>query len=104
MKQNVRTEFLTKRDETGRFIVSSLRTGRSYFVEPIGNPKTGWGDVNPATGKVEGKYGKKFRGSIDKEDSLISDENGFKNIVMLDPGTSPLSYIDMVDAQYPDKE
>jgi hypothetical protein len=28
--------FLTNTDETGRFIVKSLVTGKKYYVEPIG--------------------------------------------------------------------
>ncbi len=41
--------FLTDRDETGRFIVKSYRTGKSYFVEVIdesGRPAS-WGSYNP---------------------------------------------------------
>lgn len=95
--------FLTNTDETGRFIVTSTRTGRKYFVEPVGTVKTNWGDVNPATGKTEGKYGSKYKGSISKEESLITEENGFENIVTLDPGVSPLLYIDKIDSKYPDR-
>jgi hypothetical protein len=29
--------FLTNTDETGRFIVKSLTTGKKYYIEPIGN-------------------------------------------------------------------
>ena len=49
--------FLTNTDETGRFIVKSLVTGKKYYVEPIGNGHPAdWGDINPATKKVEGDY------------------------------------------------
>ena len=97
------SKFLTNTDETGRFIVVSKRTGKTYAVEPIGKIPTRWGDLNPATGRVEGKYGKKHRGSIDAKDSMITEGNGFTNIVTLEPGTSPLAYIDALDAKYPDK-
>lgn len=51
--------FLTNTDETGRFIVKSLVTGKKYYVEPIGNGHPAdWGDINPATKKVEGDYGR----------------------------------------------
>lgn len=96
----LRQKFLTNTDETGRFIVTSKRTGRSYYVEPTGTTKTRWGDLNPATGKVEGKYGKKYKGSIREEESLITEEHGFENIKTLKPGISPLAYIDMIDSQY----
>ena len=46
--------FLTNTDETGRFIVKSLTTGKKYYIEPIGNGHPAdWGDINPATKKVE---------------------------------------------------
>ena len=99
-----RQKFLINTDDTGRFIVSSKRTGVSYWVEPIGNCKTMWGDLDPATKQISGNYGKKYRGGIDPEESLISEENGFLNVVTLDIGTSPLLYIDWKDAQYPTKE
>lgn len=34
---DVKKRFLTNTDETGRFIVKSLTTGKTYYVEPIGN-------------------------------------------------------------------
>lgn len=94
-------KFFTKTEDTGRFIVVSKRTGRKYFVEPMGNPHVKWGDVDPATKETTGSYGQKYRGSIDEKDSLITKENGFKNIIVLDKGTSPLAYIDMIDDTYP---
>lgn len=101
---NLEQRFLTNTDETGRFIVTSNRTGRKYFVEPVlgANPPK-WGDLNPATGKIEGSYGKKYVGAVHKNDSLVTEENGFIKVHNLDPGTSPLAYIDALDAEYPDK-
>jgi len=104
MDTKLHSNFLTDTDHTGRFIVVSQRTGKRYFVEPIGNVKTKWGDVQSYnTGVVTGSYGDKYRGSIDKEDSLITEENGFENIRMLDPGQSPLACIDAIDSKYPSK-
>lgn len=100
---NVKQQFLQNTDETGRFIVTSERTGKTYYVEPIGHSGVSWGDMDPATKKVSGSYGDKYRGSIDAKDSLITEENGFKNIQMLDKGTSPLHAIEVIDAKYPDK-
>ncbi len=85
-------------EHTGRFMVYT-KTGRKFLVEPIGYTKTSFGDINPATKKVEGNYGDKFKGSISESESLITKENGFKNIVMLEPGVSPLGYIDMIEAE-----
>ena len=100
--KTVKEQFLTDTDHTGRFIVTSIQTGRKYYVEPIGTTKTAWGDINPATGKVEGHYGSKYRGSIAKSESLISDENGFDKIHNIPPGLSPLAYIENLDAKYDD--
>jgi len=80
---------------TGRFYVNV--GGRKFCIEPIDNSegkgKAMWGDLNPATGKVEGNYGTKNRGSIHESDSIITETNGFKNIVTLGKGESPLGYI-----------
>ena len=99
------TEFLTNTDETGRFIVYSQRTGRSYYVEPILTAKTPvWGSVDPATGNLMNKKGSgKYTGAIKPAESLITEENGFKNIRLLDKGCSPHHAIDVIDAGYPDK-
>lgn len=105
MDAAVRTKFLTNTDETGRFIYSSVRTGRSYYVEPVGNVRTEWGSIDPATGDLMNKKGHdKYRGSVDPKDSLITEANGFTKIEILDKGTSPLAAIEARDAQYPDKE
>ncbi len=102
---NIQKQFLKDTDHSGRFIVISKRTGKKYFVEPIGNVKTKWGDVQSyGTGVVTGSYGEKYRGSVDKQDSLITEENGFKNIETLEPGQSPHAWIDHIDSQYPDKD
>jgi hypothetical protein len=103
----LRKKFLTNTDETGRFIVESKRTGRTYYVEPIGKTKTRWGDITTygKGGTVTGSYGTKYRGSIDSEDSLITAESGFaeEKTHMLKPGISPLLFIDKLDSEYPDK-
>jgi hypothetical protein len=109
MDPALRTRFLTDTDETGRFIVVSKRTGKTYFVEPIdGQSKTDWtewGSVDPATGKLMNKPGfRKYAGAVKPEESLVTKENGFTKIHDLGPGESPLAYIDEIDAQYPDKQ
>jgi len=97
----LKEKFLYKTEDSGRFIVTSIRTGRKYFVEPIGDPHTNWGSVDQASGKLNVKKGwQRFKGSIEKEDSLITKENGFEKIHNLKPGESPLEYIDRLDSQY----
>ena len=108
MDTNFTNRFLTNTDDTGRFIVISLRTGRKYFVEPIETAHTPkWGSVDPATGQLMHKKGDgKYRGGISPHESMITVENGFSpdKIHMLDRGTSPLHAIDVLDAKYPDKQ
>lgn len=87
---------------TGRYYVTT-KEGRTFCIEPIDNSNShhgNWGDVDPATKKLmTGTYGEKHRGSIHENESIITKENGFKNIVMLPPGTSPMGYIDMLLAE-----
>ena len=101
--QEFRNRFLTDRDESGRFIVKSFRTGKSYFVEPIGADRPAdWGSFNPSTGNIENKKGfDKFRGSISENESMITKENGFEKIHYAGIGSSPMSYIDELDSKFP---
>lgn len=99
--EEIKKKFLTNTDETGRFIVKSLESGKTYFVEPIGNKRSAdWGDIDPASKKVSGNYGEKYTGCISEEESLITSENGFKLIETLEPGVSPLSEIYKRDQEY----
>ena len=82
MKTISRKEFLVNRDETGREVVFFPETGKEYFVEyiqPRGH-KSDWGDIDPATKKVTGSYGKKSTGTIKETESMIIIENGFEDI------------------------
>lgn len=104
MNSNFNKRFLTERDSTGRYISISKRTGKKYYVEPIGKPRTEWGSIIPGSNDLAVKKGwQKNEGSIDANESLITSENGFDKIHELEPGISPDAYIDMLDAQYPDK-
>lgn len=94
-KNNINKRFLTNTDETGRMIVKSLKTGRTYYIEPIGNGyNESFGDIDPATKKMTGNYGGKYTGSVTEKESLITKENSFSNIVTLKPGESPFDEID----------
>lgn len=104
MDKDFKKKFLFNRDETGRFIVKSLKTGKSYFVEVIdSDERTIWGDVDPATKKMTGSYGDKYKGSIRAEESMITKENGFDKIHTLGVGESPLDYINRIDDEYFEK-
>jgi len=88
--------------KTGRFYVTT-KEGRTFCVEPIDNSSSHhaeWGDVDPASKKLmTGTYGEKHKGAIHESESIITKENGFKNIVMLPPGTSPMGYIEQLLAE-----
>jgi len=96
---------MTQRDETGRFIVKSLKTGKSYYVEPIGSKRSAdWGSYNPSTGNIEHKKGyDKFSGAISEDESLITKDNGFNDITYTGIGVSPFSVIDKLDSEYAKK-
>ena len=80
--EEFRTKFLTKTEDSSRFIITSFRTGRTYYVEPVGNVRTEWGSIDPATGDLMNKKGDgKYRGSVDAKDSLITKENGFEKLL-----------------------
>lgn len=106
MTVEFRKQFLTDRDETGRFIVFSYRTGKTYFVEPIGPDRPAdWGSYNPSTDKIENKKGfDKFTGAISEKESMITKENGFEDIRYSGIGGSPFSVIEEMDSKYPDKK
>ena len=106
MDKDFKKRFLTNRDDTGRFIVKSLKTGRTYYIETIDDGvNTKWGDYNPATKKFETDlYGEKYKGSVRPEESMITKENGFDKIHVLGVGESPLDYINRIDDEYYEKE
>ena len=58
------------------------------------------GDLDPATKKMSGNYGERYEGCITEKESLITPENGFEKIELLDTGISPLSIIDARDKEY----
>ena len=72
--------FLVNRDETGKEIMYFPETGKKYYIEWIGSGHSVWGDVDPVTKKLTGNYGQKYRGSVTAKESVITEENGFKNI------------------------
>lgn len=108
MDNDFNKKFLTNTDETGRFIVTSQRTGRQYYVEPVlsrNQDRREWGSVDPATGDLMHKKGDgKFTGAVTEEESMVTLENGFSKVHQPEPGTSPHAYIEMLDSKYPNKQ
>lgn len=74
---------------------------RVEVMKPRVRSKT-WGDVNPATGNVEGSYGSCI--GIEESESQITEANGYTNIVTLPPGVSPGAYIEMREKQLKSKQ
>ncbi|HEV7781660.1 MAG TPA: hypothetical protein VGO58_10370 [Chitinophagaceae bacterium] len=70
--------------ETGRYWVV-MRSGRKFMVEEWGNNYVQWGDIDPATKKLN-KVKVKDSDLINETNTLIKKENGFKNICFLSPG------------------
>ena len=104
MDKEFEKRFLMNRDETGRFIVKSKKTGKTYYVEPIdGKERTSWGDYNPATKTFETSNYGKYKGSVRPDESMITEENGFDKIHTLGEGESPLDYINRIDDEYFEK-
>lgn len=85
--------------ETGRYYIE--KNGKTYCVEPIDNSegkgKAVWGDIDPASKTIQGNYGNKSVGSVTEKDSIVTEENGFKNIVTLKPGQSPDAFINSLE-------
>jgi hypothetical protein len=74
-----------------------MKSGRKFCVEEYGKTYTDWGNYNPATKKIE-KVASKSSEIIDDTNTQITKENGYKNICMLETGTSPMAYIEAIDA------
>jgi len=83
--------------ENGRFYYTG-KNGKVWCIEPIGDPHTSWGDVDPATKTLhKDNYGKKYKGSIDEEESIITKENEYENIYFTGIGVSPISFIENLE-------
>ncbi len=106
--KNVKPEVLKNlppTSETGRYFVHSKILNKTFCIEPLGehpdNKRSEWGDVNPATKKLEKTgYGDKHKGSIKMKDSIITKENGFENPIILGVGESPEGYISLLEEKF----
>ncbi len=74
-----------------------MQSGRKFMVEEWCSNYVQWGDIDPATKKLH-KVKVRDVEVIDENNTLITKENGFKNICFLSPGTSALGYIDLLDS------
>lgn len=70
--------------DTGRQWIRDLKTGRVFCVEPISERDQQASDTVFTNGGIDGtsvKKGFAKGGSITRDESIITPENGFKNIV-----------------------
>jgi hypothetical protein len=74
----------TKKKSTGRYYISDIKTGKKYCVEPIGKPRTEFGD----------SLHEKCDGSITEAESIITEANGFTNIGY---AQNPMDYIEQLE-------
>lgn len=73
-----------------------MKSGRKFCIEEYGDPHVSWGNVIPGQNKIE-KVSSKVDEIIDDSNTQITKENGYKNICMLEMGTSPIAYIGALD-------
>jgi hypothetical protein len=77
---------------TGRYFYTDLKTGRRFCIEPISARNEKIEDKTWTNGGIDQVKG----GSISEEDSIITEENGFKNITYIPAGMSPDSFIEQL--------
>jgi hypothetical protein len=77
---------------TGRYFVRDQRSGRVFCVEPINRRDQKLDDQQWTNGGIDQVRG----GAVPEDESIITPENGFKNITYLPPGTSPDGFIEML--------
>lgn len=84
---------------SGRYYIVDEKTGRKFCIEPLHSRNEKETDVTFTNGGICGNEvkGKPSNGgSIREEDSIITEENGFKDIVTVGPYVSPEGYIDYI--------
>lgn len=73
--------------ESGRYYVIDQKSGRKFCVEPIQGRADGLdGDWHKGNQEVKG-------GAVRESESIITPENGFKNIRIVPAGSSPTDAI-----------
>jgi hypothetical protein len=85
---------------TGRYYVKDLKSGRKFCIEPLRDRNQKEDDVTFKNGGITGDsvkfHGEVKGGSITPDESIITPENGFKNIIITDKGVSPEGVIEQL--------
>lgn len=77
---------------TGRYFIRDRQSGRLFCVEPINRRDQKLDDQQWTNGGIDQVRG----GAVPEEESIITPENGFHNISILPPGTSPDAFVEML--------
>ena len=75
----------------GRYAVYDPISGRKFVIEPISR----FAEKGADWGKTD-LSNRPIGGAVHPDDSIITEDNGFKNIVVLGPGESPMSAINSI--------
>lgn len=84
---------------TGRYFIK-MPSGRTFCVEPIAERNQKIDDSAFTNGGIDGTEikNKHLGGAIREEESIITEENNYKNILKLPPGVSPNGFIEALCA------
>lgn len=84
---------------TGRYFITTP-SGRKFCVEPIAerNQKIDGEVFRNGGTSGDGVKSEQKGGAIRESESIITPENGYKNIVMLPPGHSPNGFVEALTA------
>ncbi|HEX7243791.1 MAG TPA: hypothetical protein VF263_26120 [Longimicrobiaceae bacterium] len=74
---------------TGRYFYHDARSGRTFCIEPISDRTQKVDDQQWTNGGIDPVLG----GAIRQEESIITPENGFRNITLLPAGVSPDGFV-----------
>jgi hypothetical protein len=94
--------FLVDSENTGRHIVTSIRTGRKYYVEPVFKSAfPSFSYEYDFFSQTDGSLMEEFiYGCVPPESSIVTKENGFDEVHFIDSG-SPYDKINEIDKGYP---
>ena len=82
--------------ETGRYFIYDHETGRKFCIEPLGRAQVKVFTNGGVDGTAEKNKSTPKGGATPPEESTITEENGFKDIVVIGPHMSPEAFIEDV--------
>ena len=85
--------------ESGRYTIIDEATGRKFVVEPLSGRGQKTTDRAFSNGGISGdgvKNKPSTGGSIREDESIITEDNGYKDVVTIGPYMGPEAFIDEV--------